>query len=89
MRRMHEEYGDERFERLAGISNGQFYNLRKSTTYRRRRTTFRETRTTGVSIGERRKPRPKGSAGLPERRHGASGGPERREGRIPRTSWTR
>ena len=46
MRRMHEVYGDERFERLAGISNGQFYNLRKSTTYRRRRTTFRKTRAT-------------------------------------------
>ena len=64
MRRMHEEYGDERFERLAGISSGQFYNLRNSTTYRRRRTTFRETRATGVSIGERRKPRPKGRPGF-------------------------
>ncbi len=64
MRRMHEEYGDERFERLAGVSNGQFYNLRKSTTYRRRRTTFRETRATAVSIGERRKPRPKGRPGF-------------------------
>ena len=64
MRRMHEEYVDERFERLAGVSNGQFYNLRKSTTYQRRRTTFRKTRATAVSIGERRKPRPKGRPGF-------------------------
>ena len=64
MRRMHEEYGDERFERLAGVSNGQFYNLRKSTTYQRRRTTFRKTRATAVSIGERRKPKPKGRPGF-------------------------
>ena len=64
MRRMLEEYGDERFERLAGVSNGQFYNLRKSTTYRRRRTTFKKTRVTGVSIGERRKPKPKGRPGF-------------------------
>jgi hypothetical protein len=44
MRRMYEEYGDVRFERLASISNGHFCNLRKSTTYRRRRTTFRKRR---------------------------------------------
>lgn len=37
MRRLFENYGDERFKRLASISNGHFYNLRKSTTYRRRR----------------------------------------------------
>ena len=64
MRRMLEEYGDERFERLAGISHDQFYNLRKSTTYQRRRTTFKKTRVTGVSIGERRKPKPKGRPGF-------------------------
>ena len=63
MRRQFEVYGDERFERLAVISNGQFYNLRKSTTYQRRRTTFKKTRTTAVGIGERRKPQPKGKPG--------------------------
>ncbi len=61
---MLEEYGDERFERLAGMSNGQFYDLRKSTTYQRRRTTFKKTRATAVSVGERRKPRPKGRPGF-------------------------
>lgn len=60
MRRMVEEYGDERFERLATISNGHLYNLRKSKTYRRRRTVFRKTKTRQVAIAERRKPLPKG-----------------------------
>ena len=64
MRRMYEEYGDARFERLASISNGHFYNLRKSTTYRRRRTTFRKTRARKVAIGDRRKPRPLGRPGF-------------------------
>jgi len=63
MRRMYEQYGDKRFERLAGVSNGHFYNLRNSVTYRRRRTTFRKTRARQVSIGERRKPRPEGRPG--------------------------
>ena len=64
MRRMFEEYGDGRFERLATISNGQFYNLRKSTAYRRRRTSFKKTRATAVRIGERRKPQPRGRPGF-------------------------
>ena len=29
LRRQFELYGDERFERLAGLSNGHLYNLRK------------------------------------------------------------
>ncbi|MXX77259.1 MAG: hypothetical protein F4Y77_17895 [Holophagales bacterium] len=58
MRRLFEEYGDERFERLASISNGHFYNLRKSTTYRRRRTTGpkRRVAVTGAIRGGGRKP---------------------------------
>ncbi len=56
MRRMFKDYGDERFERLARISNGHFYNLRNSTTYRRRRTTYRKTSARKVQIAERRKP---------------------------------
>ena len=42
---------DERFERLAGISNGHIYNLRKTRTYRTGRLTFRETRSTPASLG--------------------------------------
>ena len=64
MRRQFEVYGDQRFERLCGISNGHLYNLRKSETYRRRRTTWRWTRSTQVSIGERRKPEPSGKLGF-------------------------
>ncbi len=64
MRRMFEEYGDDRFARLAGISNGQFYNLRKHAAYRRRRTTFQKTRATAAKIGERRKPQPRGRPGF-------------------------
>ena len=63
MRRQYEEYGDERFERLAGISNGHFYNLRGSTTYSRRRTVFKKTRASQVQIAERRKPQPLGLPG--------------------------
>ena len=33
LRRQHEVFGDERFERLAGISNSHVYNLRASKTY--------------------------------------------------------
>ncbi len=64
MRRMYEEYGDERFERLAYISNGHLYNLRKSKTYTRRRTHHRKTKARKVGIAERRKPRPKGRPGF-------------------------
>ncbi len=64
MRRMYVEYGDERFERLAGISNGHFYNLRQSATYQRRRTVFRKTKPRRVGIAERRKPAPSGRPGF-------------------------
>ena len=57
-------YGDERFERLAQISNGQIYILRKSREYRTGRLTFRKTRPTPVPIGIRRKPRPDGQPGF-------------------------
>ncbi len=62
--RMRHVYGDERFERLARISNGHIYNLRKSRTYRTGRLTFRETRSTPASFGVRRKPRPDGQPGF-------------------------
>ena len=64
MRRQYEQYGDERFARLAYISHGHFYNLRKDDAYRRRRTTVQKTRATTVSIGDRRKPRPEGRPGF-------------------------
>ena len=56
-------FGEERFERLAGISNGQVYNMRDSTGYRRLRHKVDKTRPVKSAIGERRKPAPDGRPG--------------------------
>ncbi len=64
MQRQYELFGDARFERLAGLSNSHLYRLRQSVTYRRRRLTVARTRSTRVSIGERRKPHPAGRPGF-------------------------
>ncbi len=63
LRRQYELFGDARFVRLAGLSNGHLYNLRASRTYRTRRSVFTRTRARVVAIGERRKPRPDGQPG--------------------------
>ena len=63
LRRQYQEFGDARFERLAGLSNGHLYNLRKSRTYRNRRRVWRRTRPTAVRIGVRRRPTPSGRPG--------------------------
>ena len=57
-------FGDTRFERLAGISNGHLYNLRGSRTYRCRRGAVDKTQPVKIAIGERRKPRPDGRPGF-------------------------
>ena len=62
--RQYHVFGDERFERLAGISNGHIYNLRGRRAYRSARTTFRATRGAISSIGKRRRPRPEGRPGF-------------------------
>ena len=46
MRRQYEMFGDGRFERLARLSNGHLYNLRRSVTCRRRRTVVGKTQAT-------------------------------------------
>ncbi len=57
-------FGDRRFERLAAISNGHLYNLRRSTTYQRRRGTMpAPTRSVHIAIGDRRRPQPFGQPG--------------------------
>jgi len=56
-------FGDQRFVRLARISNGHLYNLRHSKGYQRRRQTVAKTRPTTIKIGERRKPSPNGQPG--------------------------
>lgn len=58
-----ELFGDQRYVRLANISNGHLYNLRHSTAYRQRRRRFEKTRPRAVKIGERRKPNPEGRPG--------------------------
>ena len=62
--RMYHVFGDKRFERLAGISNGHIYNLRGRRVYRRARTTFQTTRGAPSPIGRRRRPRPEGRPGF-------------------------
>ena len=56
-------FGDARFERLAGISNGHVYNLRRSRPYTLRMGSKAATRRSQVAIGERRRPRPGGRPG--------------------------
>ena len=57
-------FGDARYQRLAGISNGHLYNLRQSKTYQCRRGSVDKTRPVKVNIGERRKSRPEGLPGF-------------------------
>lgn len=57
-------FGEDRYQRLAGISNGHLYNLRQTTTYQTRRGQFTKTRPATVQIGVRRKPRPQGQPGF-------------------------
>ncbi len=57
------EYGKAEFARLAAISNGHLYNLRRHPRYRQRRKNYQKTRPSMVPIGERRRPDPKGRPG--------------------------
>lgn len=61
--RVHQVFGDARFERLARIAGGHLYNLRQHKTYRTQRGSFDKTRPVHVQIGERRKPEPQGKPG--------------------------
>ena len=64
MQRALATYGDARYARLATISNGHLYNLRKRTGYIERRREWTKTHATQVSIGERRAPAPDGRPGF-------------------------
>ena len=57
------EYGKPEFQRLAAISNGHLYNLRRTPRYRQRLQNYQKTRPTPVTIGERRRPDPGGRPG--------------------------
>jgi len=56
-------FGHSEYQRLAAISVAHLYNLRNSAGYRRQRIDYTATRPTPVSIGERRKPDPRGQPG--------------------------
>jgi transposase InsO family protein len=64
MRRAVEVYGDTRYKRLAGLSVGHLYNLRKRAGYLAHRQHWTQTKGTSVSIGERRAPSPDGRPGF-------------------------
>ena len=63
LEREYHEYGQAVFERLAGISVAQIYRFRKTDAYRKRHSSYQPTRPTPVSIGERRRPDPRGRPG--------------------------
>ena len=56
-------FHDRRYQSLACISVAHLYRLRASRAYRERRIKYQATRPTPVSIGERRKPDPRGRPG--------------------------
>jgi len=58
------QQGDSRFSRLATISIGHLYNLRREDRYRSESCTIAKTKPTLVPIGERRKPEPGGQPGF-------------------------
>jgi hypothetical protein len=63
MQREHEVFGKVEYVRLAGISVSHIYNLRGTTAYRTHRVRVHHTQARQVSIGERRKPDPRGRPG--------------------------
>jgi hypothetical protein len=63
LQREFEVYGNADYQRLAGISVSHIYNLRRCGAYRTIRVRIEHTRARQVSIGERRRPDPKGQPG--------------------------
>ena len=64
LKRVFSHHGDSRFERLAGISVSQLYNLRHSKPYLHQRVSFTKTRPVVNPIGARRAPRAGGRPGF-------------------------
>jgi transposase InsO family protein len=63
LEREYARFGKAEYARLAKISIGHLYNLRGSAAYRKRLAVYESTRPTVVTIGERRRPEPRGQAG--------------------------
>ena len=64
LQRAYYDFGDARFRNLAGISVAHLYRLRSTRAYRQHRILVQPTRPSPVSIGERRKPDPRGRPGF-------------------------
>jgi transposase InsO family protein len=64
LEREFKHYGEQRYQRLAGISAAHIYNLRKSRVYREKRVRYQKTRPVQIAIGERRRPDPQGKPGF-------------------------
>lgn len=56
-------FGRREYANMAEISVSHLYNLRNSVGYRQRAAEFTLTKSSGVTIGERRRPRPQGAPG--------------------------
>jgi len=63
LQRAYYDFGEKRYQRLAQVWVAQLYRLRKSRRYREQRVSYQPTRSTAVSIGERRRPEPQGRPG--------------------------
>ncbi len=64
LQREYKVYGKAKYERLSSISSSHIYNLRRTRSYREQRVHHTQTRASAVSIGERRKPDPRGQPGF-------------------------
>jgi transposase len=88
LQREYQKFGKVEYSRLAQISVGHLYNLRNSTSYRQRAADWEPTRPTAVSIGERRKPDPKGRPGFLRVDTVHQGDWDGARGYITSTRWT-
>lgn len=64
LQRAYSVFGDARYERLAGLSVGHLYNLRKRAGYASVRQHWTKTQGRSIAIGERRAPSPDGRTGF-------------------------
>jgi transposase InsO family protein len=64
LKREHEQFGKAEHARLAQISVAHLYNLRRSARYRKLAARWEPTQPSGIPIGERRKPDPRGRPGF-------------------------
>jgi transposase InsO family protein len=61
--REYNEFGNQAYKRISGISVSHIYNLRKVKSYCRETLTYTKTKAVKRNIGERRKPEPNGKPG--------------------------